>query len=525
MAIFSLTNIAASLVSLYVIRRIYWEATTGARRRAFAKQHGCLPPRQRLNRIFPDFIPHFGLDFTLSNLGALKAHVVLEQQSDDLKDAGTHTIDNQEIGRNFFLTDDPENVKSMLATNFDTWSLGQERIDYLSSFLGHGIFTNEGKAWKHSREMLRPCFERSAVADVSIFAKHTERLIALLPTDGSDVDLQPLFHELTLDVATEFLFGRSTDSLDRENDRKEVQEFIEALEYCGDPLSSDNVQKYGYLGLFLRDRKRNRSIRLIQDFTDKVIDEELRLKEETKDSQDNRYIFLDEIVTATQDRTVIRSELLNILLAGRDTTASLLSNVLWELPRHPSILARLRAEITTTIIGETENGNEDHPPSYQQLKEMKYLRAIINESQRLYPIVPANSRQALHDTVIPNGGGGRAGSPILVPKGSYVVYHTYSMHRRPSIFGPDAHEFNPDRWLDPGFRPGWAYIPFSGGPRVCIGQNFALTEAMFVIVRLVQKFEFERKDFEEWREKLTVTCTGLGGCKVGLGKRERGRRM
>jgi cytochrome P450 len=244
------------------------------------------------------------------------------------------------------------------------------------------------------------------------------------------------------------------------------------------------------------------------DFADRIIDEELTAKANAQGSQQNRYIFLDELISATSDRTVIRSELLNILLAGRDTTAALLSNVLWELPRHPDIMSRLRAEITEFIGADI--------PTYEQLKEMKYLRAIINESQRLYPIVPSNSRECLHDTTLPRGGGPDGSAPILVPKGAYVAYHTYSMHRRPDIYGADAAEFKPERWLKPGFRPGWAYIPFSGGPRVCIGQNFALTEAMFVVVRLLQVFEIEGRDEDVWREKLSITCTGAGGCKVGL---------
>lgn len=210
---------------------------------------------------------------------------------------------------------------------------------------------------------------------------------------------------------------------------------------------------------------------------------------------------------------VIRSELLNILLAGRDTTASLLSNVVWELARQPEIMERLRTEIT-----EIAGTDIDEVPTYQQIKDMKYLRAIINESQRLYPIVPSNSRQALADTMLPRGGGPDGSAPIFVPKGAYVAYHSWSTHRSPAIYGDDAHVFRPERWLEPGFRPGWAYLPFSGGPRVCIGQNFALTEAMFVVVRLVQTFAFEQRDFEPWREKLTMTCTGKGGCRVGLRK-------
>lgn len=251
------------------------------------------------------------------------------------------------------------------------------------------------------------------------------------------------------------------------------------------------------------------------DFVDRIIDEEMasRSASQKDGSPSARYVFLDELRSVTQDRTVIRSELLNILLAGRDTTASLLSNLLFEIPRHPEILARLRREIVEHV--------GDEVPTYQQLKEMKYLKAIMSESQRLYPIVPSNSRQALQDTILPRGGGPKGTAPVLVPKGAYVQYHPYAMHRRPDIYGPDADVFEPTRWLDgehpsSPLRPGWGYNPFSGGPRVCIGQNFALTEASFVVVRLLQTFDIESRDNEAWREKLSLTCTGLGGCKLGL---------
>lgn len=180
------------------------------------------------------------------------------------------------------------------------------------------------------------------------------------------------------------------------------------------------------------------------------------------------------------------------------------------------MLARLRQEIEDSVGGDI--------PTYQQLKDMKYLKALINESQRLYPIVPSNARQALQDTILPRGGGPDGKSPVLISKGSYVLYIPWAMHRRTDAFGDDAHVFDPTRWLDEGhasspLRPGWAYLPFSGGPRICIGQNFALTECMFVLVRLLQRYDIDKRDDEPWREKLGITCVGLGGCKVGLTQR------
>ncbi|KAF2185262.1 cytochrome P450 alkane hydroxylase [Zopfia rhizophila CBS 207.26] len=515
MVIISLTKFALSLAALALAHRIYWEFTTGARRRALKKQKGCLPAKR-----WPSKDPILSIDLFLQNYKSFKGNRLLEWWRCGLINHNTNTIEMRILTQTVTVTDDPENIKSMLSLNFDSWGIGSERITQLSAYLGKGIFTTEGAAWKHSRDMLRPCFERNQVADVSIMEKHTNQLIVLIPKDGSTIDLQPLFHQLTLDVATEFLFGRSTNSLGPNRKDEDVEEFVKAFEYCQNPLSEERMQMYGIFAAFLPDPKFKRCAKYLQDFVDKIIDDKMNEKKDSSPpspspTHRSRYIFLDELLSQTQDRSKIRAELLNILLAGRDTTASLLSNIFFELPRHPHVLSRLRAEISKHI--------GSSPPTYAQLKDLKYLRAIINESQRLYPIVPTNSREALIDTVLPRGGGPDQSSPVFVPKGGYIAWHSYSMHRSPSIYGPDAEDFNPARWLDgehpsSPLRPGWGYLPFNGGPRICIGQQFALIETSYVTVRILQAFqELESRDAEPWREKLTITCTGLGGCKVGLG--------
>jgi cytochrome P450 len=264
MAIILLTNVAVLSIALYLATHVYHTAITSAHRRALSKKHSCLPAPERQNAIFPRYVPTFGLDFMISQYHTFKSHTLLQSWSTALAAAHSHTIHFTLFGyKRFYMTDEPENVKCMLATNFDAWSLDQDRIDHMSSWLGKGIFTNEGQAWKHSREMLRPCFERSAVADVSLLDKHTTRLLGLLPSDGREVDLQPLFHEFTMDVATEFLFGRSMNMLDRMVERPDVKEFVEALEYAGDPMQNENQKRWGWLGLFMRDGKRKRCIKYI----------------------------------------------------------------------------------------------------------------------------------------------------------------------------------------------------------------------------------------------------------------------
>lgn len=182
----------------------------------------------------------------------------------------------------------------------------------------------------------------------------------------------------------------------------------------------------------------------------------------------SRYVFLHELVSQTSDPIKIRSELLNILLAGRDTTASFLSNVWFELSNRPNVWNRLQREIAATLP-------DGDFPTFEKLKDMKYLRAVLNESLRLYPVVPENGRQAEVDTVLPVGGGEDETSPVFVKKGQMVSWSLYTMHRRKDLYGEDAESFVPERWLDEGegkkgLRVGWEYLPFNGGPRICIGR-------------------------------------------------------
>lgn len=133
---------------------------------------------------------------------------------------------------------------------------------------------------------------------------------------------------------------------------------------------------------------------------------------------------------------------------------------------------------------------------------------------RLYPIIPRNVRTATRDTVLPVGGGPEGNSPVFVAKGQNISFDVYSLHRH-DIYGPDANEFKPERWET--IRPGWAYVPFGGGSRICIGQQFALTEACYTTARIVQHFaKLESRDQRSLQELLTITCASRNGTNVAL---------
>ena len=319
-----------------------------------------------------------------------------------------------------------------------------------------------------------------------MLAKHVRR------AKGGAFDVQSLFFRLTVDSATEFLFGESVESLQDESigmakdavDFDGKAGFAEAFNTAQVYLSIRSLAQKAY---FLVNNKEFRSSNeKVHKFADYYVQKALNSSPEEleKHSQDG-YIFLYELVKQTRDPHVLRDQLLNILLAGRDTTAGLLSFTFYELARNPQVWLKLKEEIYEKFGKGDDARLEDI--TFESLKKCEYLKALLNEVLRLYPSVPQNFRVAQKDTSLPRGGGPNRDQPIFIAKGQTVTYTVYAMHRDEQFYGKDSEVFRPERWFEPETRKlGWAFLPFNGGPRICLGQQFALTEASYVIARLAQ---------------------------------------
>lgn len=234
----------------------------------------------------------------------------------------------------------------------------------------------------------------------------------------------------------------------------------------------------------------NNGLKTMEDFIEPYITEALSLSPAELESKLSRSdTFIHALARYTRDRKVMRDQLVALLLAGRDTTAGTLSWLFLELSKNPRVVEKLRAEIVQFL------GDGGRPPTYQEIKDMKYLTHVINETLRLYPIVPFNVRSALTDTTLPHGGGADRMSPTGCPKGTIVGYSTLVMQRRRDLYPPisasfpyDPLEWVPERWST--WTPkSWNFIPFNGGPRICIGQQFAMVEMGYTIVRILQEFD------------------------------------
>ncbi|OAQ96056.1 hypothetical protein LLEC1_04623 [Akanthomyces lecanii] len=441
------------------------------------------------------------------------------EQSTRIFGAYGNTLKLKELHRNIILTMEPENIKTILSLRFSDFGIGH-RLAAFKSLLGEGTFDTDGDHWASSRALVRPSFTRDQLAELSSLEDLFQDLVALLPRDGQTVvDLQPLFFFCTLDSATGFLFGQAERLRASLSGRPE-----------GNTL--------GWLSVLYRDHKATEGTRICRDFAARLVDEAFEavkagekqpLQHEQGDLRRQKYVLTHELASRTSDRQRVLDEPMNVLLAGRDTTASLLSNMFFVLAQNPAIWEKLRREVSD--LGR-------RPPTYEELRGLDYVQCCLNECQhitvvictrvsvdadltmlalRLHPVVPRNERQALRDTVLPLGGGKDGLSPVFVRKGTSVAYNIYAMHRRTDIYGVDAAVFRPERWREANLRPRWGYLPFNGGPRVCLGQRYALTAAGYVLVRMVQHFQkLESRDAGPWEESLALTLCSRNGAKVSL---------
>ncbi|KAG8167723.1 hypothetical protein KVR01_003412 [Diaporthe batatas] len=517
--------VAALLVGVsYVIFRLLNKVVESRRRTAEAHRLGCKDPPLEPNR-WP-----FGIHNVMKAMKADKAKLFLEWIGERHAAMGVNTWRYSLFGLTNVFTTDPKNVQAILANNFGTFDLGPQREGMFWPLLGSGIFTQSAKEWKHSRELMRPQFTRDQVSDLDLEELHLQNMVSALrdriQPDGwtNMVDLQVLFFRLTLDSATEFLLGESADSQlqhipgygKERNSAEDIHNIDFAFHFDRGQVGLATRTHLGPMYWLYTSSKFRESVRECNKFIDyyvkRALVKDLREKGSEKDGKKKKYVFLDAIAEKTQDPIELRSQLLNILLAGRDTTASLLGWLFHLLAKDPARYKKLR----DTIVEEFGTFSNPKEITFAGLKGCQYLQHCNNETLRLYPVVPINSRWAYNDSVLPTGGGPNGTDPVFVPKNTAVDYCVYLTHRRKDIWGPDADEFRPERWE--GRKVGWEFLPFNGGPRICLGQQFALAESSYVTVRLLQRFDalesMERDPVA--RQHLTLTSCKAYGVNVRM---------
>ncbi|KAF9696347.1 hypothetical protein EKO04_005637 [Ascochyta lentis] len=321
-----------------------------------------------------------------------------------------NTLEQKFLGTKAYGTIEPANLEAIFSTSFKDFGMGPRR-DITFPMFGDGIFTQEGVEWKHSRDILRPQLQHKQYENLEVFRPAVDDLIGLLQESNGTVDLQTLFFRLTLDTTTAFLFGESVRSL-------VTPEAIEENTFAN---AFNTAQQWV--------TKRFRLLDLYWLINGR----------EFRQACDNVHKFADQILIAIFPPSALQMD--------------------------------IQGEIASSCTMDISLNRED-------LRRMPYLNNVLKETLRLYPSVPVNTRTATRTTVLPTGGGPDRKSPVLIPKGSAVAFSVYSMHRRPDLYGMDAELFRPERWdekmpmkNDPT-NVKWGYLPFHGGPRICLGPEF-----------------------------------------------------
>ncbi|KIW05460.1 uncharacterized protein PV09_03349 [Verruconis gallopava] len=421
-------------------------------------------------------------------------------------------------GQRFLFTDDPEHIKAILTGKFADYGKGKQFHDVWKPFLGDSIFTTDGQMWQDSRNLIRPMFVKTRVSDLNIFERWTQTMLTQFPASGHTFDIQDLFYRLTIDVITDFLLGGSVNSL--ENPRVS---FVKA--FTDVQRMQTMITVLMPIEKFIPRGKYNRGIKIMEDFITPFIDRALNLTDDELakiNKSERSFTFLHALAQFTRDPQVIRDQIIAVLLAGRDTTAATLSWMFHELTQAPQVYSKMREEVLQVV-------GDERPPTYDDLKNLKYLSNCLNETLRLYPAVPFNVRYALTDTTLPNIN--RSQPDITAVKGDAIFYSAFAMQRRADLYPSPSptfapvEQFSPERWENWQPRP-WQYIPFNGGPRICVGQNFALTEMAYVCVRILQRYERleGRDDYSKQFHKVEIVGTPGRGVKVAMYEAKRGVR-
>ena len=224
--------------------------------------------------------------------------------------------------------------------------------------------------------------------------------------NGASVRADDLFFRFTLDAATDFLLGKSVNSMVTGQ-----SDFAEAFAHVQNTQAT--IARTAPMHWLVPRKKFLANLKVIDNFINQYIDRALQLSPdelEKVSKSDEEYTFLHALASYTRDRKVLRDQLIAVLLAGRDTTAVTLSWMFYELSRHPQVVEKLQQEIEQFV-------GRERPPTYDDLKSMRYLQHTLNETLRLYPVVPYNIRVALKDTVLPRGGGPDGTEPMGIAKG------------------------------------------------------------------------------------------------------------
>jgi cytochrome P450 len=359
------------------------------------------------------------------------------------------------------------------------------------------LIGSEGDFWLRQRRLIQPAFLRERVASygANMVAAAERRLAAW--QHGETHDMQVEMAQITLEIVAQALFGADVTA-----ECRHVGIALEEALRCFVARMQNPIILPEWVPTPTSLRLR-RAVRRLDAIVYRMIEERRRRREERDDLLSLLLHAQDEDGSRMTNQQ-LRDETMTLFLAGHETTALALTWTWYLLAQHPEVEARLVDELERVVGGRT--------PTVADMSRLRYTERVIQEVMRLYPPVYAIGREAVQDCVI--GG-------YHVPAGTTLLMSQWVMHRHPRYF-PAPEVFNPDRWTEEHAKrlPKYAYFPFGGGPRVCIGNTFAMLEAVLVLATLAPKVHFSLLPGHPVRPRPLVTLRPEYGIKGIITRRE-----
>ncbi|KAL6131935.1 hypothetical protein ACLB2K_070308 [Fragaria x ananassa] len=397
-------------------------------------------------------------------------------------------------------TADPANVEYVLKTNFTNYGKGTFIYNIVSDVVGDGIFGVDGQKWQHQRKMMSAEFSTKVVRDFStaVFKTNAVKLAGIIfeaATSNKAIEIQDLFMKATLDSIIKILLGIELDSMSGKDE--EGKRFSHAFESQQEAALYRIVDKFWKIKRVLnigKEAELKKNIRVVDQFVYKLIDNKIEALQSPENnlSLKKRDLVSRRLELNDIDPKYLRDIVLCVTVAGQDTTALSLSWFIYMMCKHLHIQEKIAKEVREVTNLKEDLRVDELAASLtdEALNKMQYLHATLTETLRLYPIVPMNMRMCFSDDTWPDG--------FSVKKGDMVVYQPYAMGRMKSLWGDDAEEFRPERWLDENglFQDACPYkfIAFSAGPRICLGKEHAYTQMKIFSAVLLGSYIFKLAD-------------------------------
>lgn len=398
-------------------------------------------------------------------------------------------------GFNIFLLFHPEDIREVLVVQGNKFNKGIGVV-MLSRLLGQGLLTSEGEYHKKQRLLIQPGFHRQRIAGysatmVELTSKHIKSW-----RDGAEIDMITEMMGLTFKIAGKTLFNEDvSDTVDLMQEG--IATSMKAFEQVGTSPWALQLERL--------------PLRVMRNFyraRDRINAVTYRMIEEHRKSGDQGDIL--SMLLEIRDENghgltpeQLHDEVLTLLAAGHETTANAMGWTWYLLAHHPEIVKKMQ-QVVDEVLG-------DRLPTFEDIPRLAYIEQVMAESMRLYPPVWAFDREASTDIQLRD---------LTIPKGARVIVSQYVTHRDARYY-PDPDRFDPERWTPEARagRPKFAYFPFGGGARLCIGESFAWAEGVLILSTIIKNWEAELLPDQTIEIEAAVTMRPRYGLYMRLHKR------